>query len=263
MTNAISFFLLYLLPMLILPWLFLREPCDNPWSRIRKVLFAVLLCVVQLVLVLEFVKSAAVNVNMDARLKLQGYVYDARDALDQEKLSADEVCVRLTEKFYREADPAQWNALKKNVVVHSVLVIAGLLLLAGVLFASMRFKLKTLPFLLLFYGCAAGGFVEGSYLYYSVSELMRYRFDRTAFREVNLAVMARIRKTEDRLPLRLALEDVREARVWDDREMDDFNTCIAMCQDLLSVLYESQKKYESKTSESKTPPETFKSPGAE
>ena len=254
MTNAISFFLLYLLPMLILPWLFLREPCDNPWSRIRKVLFAVLLCVVQLVLVLEFVKSAAVNVNKDARLKLQGYVYDAREALGQEKLSADEVCVRLTEKFYREADPAQWNALKKNVVVHSVLVIAGLLLLAGILFAAVRFKLKTLPFLLLFYGCAAGGFVEGCYLYYSVSELMRYGFDRTAFREVNLAVMARIRKTDDRLALRLALEDVREARVWDDREMDDFKTCIGMCQDLLSVLYESLKKYESKTTEVNTSP---------
>ena len=255
MTNAISFFLLYLLPMLILPWLFLREPCDNPRSRIRKGLFAVLLCVAQLVMMLGFVKSAAVNVNEDARLKLQGYVYGAQDALGVEKFSADEICGRLTEKFYREADPAQWSALKKNVVVHSVLVIAGLLLLAGVLFASMRFKLKTLPFLLLFYGCAAGGFVEGCYLYYSVSELMRYRFDRTVFREVNLAVMARIRKTEDRLALRLALEDVREARVWDDREMDDFKTCIGMCQDLLSVLYESQKKYESKTSESKTPPD--------
>ena len=124
--------------MLILPWLFLREPCDNPWSRIRKVLFAVLLCAAQLVIVLGFVKSAAVNVNMDARLRLQGYVYDAREALGQEKLSADEVCVRLTEKFYREADPAQWNALKKNVVVRSLLVIAGLLLLAGVLFASSK-----------------------------------------------------------------------------------------------------------------------------
>ena len=255
MTNAISFFLLYLLPMLILPWLFLREPCNYPWSRIRKVLFAVLLCVVQLVMMLGFVKSAAVNVNEDARLRLKGYVYDAREALGVEKFSADEICGRLTEKFYREADPAQWSALKKNVVVRSVLVIAGLLLLAGILFASVRFKLKPLPFLLLFYGCAAGGFVEGCYLYYSVSELMRYRFDRTAFREVNLAVMARIRKTEDRLALRLALEDVREARVWDDREMDDFKTCIGMCQDLLSMLDESQKKYESKTSESKTPPD--------
>lgn len=251
---SIILLILYLLPMLILPWLFLREPCDYPWSRIRKVLFAVLLCVAQLVIVLGFVKSAAVNVNTDARLKLQGYVYDAREALGQEKLSADEVCVRLTEKFYREADPAQWSALKKNVVVHSVLVIAGLLLLAGILFVAVRFKLKTLPFLLLFYGCAAGGFVEGCYLYYSVSELMRYGFDRTAFREVNLAVMARIRKTDDRLALRLALEDVREARVWDDREMDDFKTCIGMCQDLLSVLYESLKKYESKTTEANTSP---------
>ena len=254
MTNAINCFLLYFPAMLILPWLFLREPCDYPWSRIRKVLFAVLLFFAQLVMVLGFVKSAAVDVNMNARLKLQVYVGDARDALGQEKLSADEVCVRLTEKFYREADPAQWSALKKNVVVHSVLVIAGLLLLAGILFAAVRFKLKTLPFLLLFYGCAAGGFVEGCYLYYSVSELMRYGFERTAFREVNLAVMARIRKTEDRLALRLALEDVREARVWDDREMDDFKTCIGMCQDLLSVLYESLKKYESKTTEAKTSP---------
>ena len=254
MMSAISWFLLYFPAMLILPWLFLREPCDNPWSRIRKVLVAVLLCVAQLMIVLGFVKSAAVNVNTDARLKLQGYVYDARDALDQEKLSADEVCVRLTEKFYREADPAQWSVLKKNVVVHSVLVIAGLLLLAGVLFASMRFKLKTLPFLLLFYGCAAGGFVEGCYLYYSVSELMRYGFDRTAFRELNLAVMARIRKTEDRLALRLALEDVKDARVWDGKEMDDFRSCLTMCQDFVSVLYESQKKYESKTTEAKTSP---------
>ena len=254
MTNAINCFLLYFPAMLILPWLFLREPCDYPWSRIRKVLFAVLLCVAQLIIVLGHVKSAAVNVNTDARLKLQGYVYDARDALDQEKLSADEVCVRLTEKFYREPDPAQWSVLKKNVVVHSVLVIAGLLLLAGVLFASMRFKLKTLPFLLLFYGCAAGGFVAGSYLYYSVSELMRYGFDRTAFRELNLAVMARIRKTEDRLALRLALEDVKDARVWDGKEMDDFRSCLTMCQDFLSVLYESQKKYESKTTEAKTSP---------
>ena len=71
MTNAINCFLLYFPAMLILPWLFLREPCDYPLSKIRKVLFAVLLCVVQLVLVLEFVKSAAVNVNMDARLRLQ------------------------------------------------------------------------------------------------------------------------------------------------------------------------------------------------
>ena len=255
MTNAISFFLLYLLPMLILPWLFLREPCDYPWSKIRKVLFAVLLCVVQLVLVLEFVKSAAVNVNMDARLRLQGYVYDAREALGQENLSADEVCGRLTEKFYREADPAQWNALKKNVVVRSLLVIAGLLLLAGVLFASMRFKLKTLPFLLLFYGCAAGGFVEGCYLYYSVSELMRYGFDRTAFRELNLAVMARIRKTEDRLALRLAWEDVYNARIWDKMESDEWMLSDEKCEEFLSVLDESQKKYESKTSESKTPPD--------
>ena len=246
MTNAINCFLLYFPAMLILPWLFLREPCDYPWSRIRKVLFAVLLFFAQLVMVLGFVKSAAVDVNMNARMKLQVYVGDARDALGLEKLSADEVCVRLTEKFYREADPAQWSALKKNVVVRSVLVIAGLLLLAGVLFASVRFKLKTLPFLLLFYGCAAGGFIASGYLYGSVSELMRYGFDRTAFREVNLAVMARIRKAENRLPLRLALEDVKEARVWDDREMDDFNTCITMCQDLLSVLYESQRKHEAK-----------------
>ena len=251
---SIILLILYLLPMLILPWLFLREPCDYPWSRIRKVLFAVLLCVAQLVMMLGSVKGAAVNVNEDARLRLKGYVCDAGDALGVEKFSADEICSRLVEKFYREADPAQWSALKKNVVVHSVLVIAGLLLLAGVLFASMRFKLKTLPFLLLFYGCAAGGFVEGCYLYYSVSELMRYGFDRTAFREVNLAVMARIRKTDDRLALRLALEDVREARVWDDREMDDFKTCIGMCQDLLSVLYESLKKYESKTTEANTSP---------
>ena len=246
-------FLLYFPAMLILPWLFLREPCDNPWSRIRKVLFAVLLCVAQLVMILGFVKSAAINVNMDARLKLQGYVYDAREALGREKLSADEVCVRLTEKFYREADPAQWSALKKNVVVRSLLVIAGLFLLAGVLFVSIRFKLRTLPFLLLFYGCAAGGFVADFYLYFSVSELMRYGFARTAFREVNLVVMARIRKTEDRLALRLALEDVKDARVWDGKEMDDFRSCLAMCQDFVSVLYESQAKYESRTSESKTP----------
>ena len=246
MTNAINCFLLYFPAMLILPWLFLREPCDYPWSKIRKVLFAVLLFFAQLVMVLGFVKSAAVDVNMNARMRLQVYVGDARDALGQEKLSADEVCVRLTEKFYREADPAQWSALKKNVVVRSVLVVAGLLLLAGILFAAVRFKLKTLPFLLLFYGCAAGGFVASGYLYDSVSELMRYGFDRTAFRELNLAVMARIRKAENRLPLRLALEDVKEARVWDDREMDDFRSCLTMCQDFVSVLYESLRKHEAK-----------------
>ena len=254
MTNAINCFLLYFPAMLILPWLFLREPCDYPLSKIRKVLFAVLLCAAQLVVILGFVKTAAVDVNHHARGRLQGYVSDAQKALGEEKLSAEEVCGKLAETYYREADPAQWSALKKTVVVHSVLVIAGLLLLAGVLFASMRFKLKTLPFLLLFYGCAAGGFVAGFYLPVSVSKLMDYGFERTAFRELNLAVMARIRKTEDRLALRLALEDVKDARVWDGKEMDDFRSCLTMCQDFVSVLYESQKKYESKTTEAKTSP---------
>ena len=72
MTNAINCFLLYFPAMLILPWLFLREPCDYPWSKIRKVLFAVLLCVAQLIMVLGFVKSAAVDVNINARGRLQG-----------------------------------------------------------------------------------------------------------------------------------------------------------------------------------------------
>ena len=47
----------------------------------------------------------------------------------------------------------------------------------------------------------------------------------------------RKRKTEDRLALRLALEDVKDARVWDGKEMDDFRSCLTMCQDFVSVLY--------------------------
>ena len=137
--NFVNCFLLYALAMLILPWLFLREPCDYPWSRIRKVLFAVLLCAAQLVMVLGFVKGAAFTVNHHARGRLQGYVSEAQKALGEEKLSADEVCARLAETYYREADPAQWSALKKNVVVRSLLVIAGLILLAGILFVSIRF----------------------------------------------------------------------------------------------------------------------------
>ena len=242
--NFVNCFLLYFPAILILPWLFLREPCDYPWSRIRKVLFAVLLCVAQLVMVLGFVKGAAVTVNMRARGRLQGYVSEVQKVLGEEKLSADEVCARLAEKYYREADPAEWRALKKPVVVRSCLVIAGLILLAGVLFAAVRFKLRTLPFLLLFYGCAAGGFIASRYLSDSVTELMDYGFQRTAFREVNLAVMAKVLKTEDRLALRLAMEDVKDARVWDKEDFEDFGTCLAMCQDFVSVLYESLRKRE-------------------
>ena len=84
---------------------------------------------------------------------------------------------------------------------------------------------------------------------------MRYGFDRTAFRELNLAVMARIRKTEDRLALRLAWEDVYNARIWDKMESDEWMLSDEKCEEFLSVLDESQKKYESKTSESKTPPD--------
>ncbi len=244
--NFVNCFLLYALAMLILPWLFLREPCDYPWSKIRKVLFAVLLCAAQLVMVLGFVKGAAFNVNHHARGRLQGYVSEVQKVLGEEKLSADEVCAKLVETYYREADPAEWRALKKPVVVRSCLVIAGLLLLAGVLFAAVRFKLKTLPFLLLFYGCAAGGFMASLYLSDSVTELMDYGFQRTAFREVNLAVMAKILKTEDRLALRLAMEDVKDARVWDKEDFEDFGTCLAMCQDFVSVLYESLRKREAK-----------------
>ncbi len=243
--NFVNCFLLYALAMLILPWLFLREPCDYPLSKIRKVLFAVLLCAAQLVMVLGFVKGAAFNVNHHARGRLQGYVSEVQKVLGEEKLSADEVCARLAEtKYYQEADPAEWRALRKPVVVQSCLVIAGLILLAGVLFAAVRFKLKTLPFLLLFYGCAAGGFMASRYLSDSVTELMDYGFQRTAFREVNLAVMAKILKTEDRLALRLAMEDVKDARVWDGKELDDFGTCLAMCQDFVSVLYEALRKRE-------------------
>ena len=242
--NFVNCFLLYALAMLILPWLFLREPCDYPWSRIRKVLFAVLMCAAQLVMILGFVKAAAVTVNHHARGRLQGYVSEVQKVLAEEKLSADEVCARLTTKYYQEADPAEWRALKKPVVVQSCLVIAGLILLAGVLFAAVRFKLRTLPFLLLFYGCAAGGFMAGRYLSDSVTELMDYGFQRTAFREVNLAVMAKILKTKDRLALRLAMEDVKDARVWDKEDFEDFGTCLAMCQDFVSVLYESLRKRE-------------------
>lgn len=244
--NFVNCFLLYFPAMLILPWLFLREPCDYPLSKIRKVLFAVLLCAAQLVMVLGFVKGAAFTVNHHARGRLQGYVSEVQKALGEEGLSTEEVCARLAEKYYREADPAQWNALKKTVVVRSLLVIAGLILLAGILFVSIRFKLRTLPFLLLFYGCASGGFVASDYLHVSVTNLMDYGFERTAFREVNLVVMARIRKTEDRLALRLALEDVKDARVWDGKEMDDFRSCLTMCQDFVSVLYESLRNREAK-----------------
>ena len=242
--NFVNCFLLYALAMLILPWLFLREPCDYPLSKIRKVLFAVLLCAAQLVMVLGFVKGAAFTVNHHARGRLQGYVSEVQKALGEEGLSTEEVCSKLAEKYYREADPAEWRALKKPVVVRSCLVIAGLLLVAGILFAAVRFKLRTLPFLLLFYGCAAGGFMASRYLSDSVTELMDYGFQRTAFREVNLAVMAKVLKTEDRLALRLAMEDVKDARVWDGKEMDDFRSCLAMCQDFVSVLYEALRTRE-------------------
>ena len=248
--NFVNCFLLYALAMLILPWLFLREPCDYPLSKIRKVLFAVLLCAAQLVMVLGFVKGAAFTVNHHARGRLQGYVSEVQKVLGEEKLSADEVCSKLAEKYYREADPAEWRALKKPVVVRSCLVIAGLILLAGVLFAAVRFKLRTLPFLLLFYGCAAGGFMASRYLSDSVTELMDYGFQRTAFREVNLAVMAKILKTEDRLALRLAMEDVKDARVWDKEDFEDFGTCLTMCQDFVSVLYESLRTREAKNASS-------------
>ena len=242
--NFVNCFLLYALAMLILPWLFLREPCDYPLSKIRKVLFAVLLCAAQLVMVLGVVEGAAFTVNHHARGRLQGYVSEVQKVLGEENLSADEVCSKLVEKYYREADPAEWRALKKPVVVQSCLVIAGLILLAGVLFAAVRFKLRTLLFLLLFYGCAAGGFMASRYLSDSVTELMDYGFQRTAFREVNLAVMAKVLKTEDRLALRLAMEDVKDARVWDKEDFEDFGTCLAMCQDFVSVLYESLRKRE-------------------
>ena len=256
MTDAISFFLLYLLPMLILPWLFLREPCDYPWSKIRKVLFACLLLLVQMSLVAGFLWMASFQVNMNARGTGQAYVADIRNALNEGKLSPQEIVVGIGEKYF-PADQSEWNAIKRTLLVRFILVLAGWLLMLGILSAacSCRFKLKTLPFLLLFYGCAAGNCVAEFYLGESNADIEWYHFRIGSFWDMHLAVSRRILSSEDRLALRLAWEDVYNARIWDKMESDEWMLSDEKCEEFLSVLDESQKKYESKTSESKTPPD--------
>ena len=236
---------LYLPAMLLFSWLFLREPCDYPWSRIRKIQFAILLLFTQAMLIRGFERTAAFEVNMKARGTAQGYVHDVRDALGQEGLSARDVCARLEEKFHREEDLAEKTALRKTLLVRVGIAIAGLFLLWGVLLASGRFRMRTLPFLLLFYGCAAGNCVADFYLGESVSACRWYFFRYAGVPEVNSAVCRRILSCEDRLALRLAFEDVCDFRgiVWAGMETDDPEACYAMCEKMLSVLDESLKKY--------------------
>ena len=246
--------ILYLPGLLIFAWLFLREPCDYPWSRIRKVLFACLLCITQVSLVAGFIGMASFDVNMNARGTGQGYVADIRNALDEGKLSSREIVVGIEEKKFPAADPAEWRALKKTLVVRSVLVIIGLLLMAGILFAAFRFRLKTLSFLLLFYGCTAGNCIADFYLGESVMDLEWYHFKFVRFRALHQAVGEHILLCKDRLALRLAWEDVYNARIWDKMESDEWRLSDEKCEEFLSALNESLKKYESKTTEAKTSP---------
>ena len=251
-----SFFNLYLyLPgLLLFTWLFLREQCDYPWSRIRRVLFACLLILTQMSMVTGFLALASFEVNMNARGTGQAYVADIRNALDEGKLSTQEILVGIEEKKIPAAAPAEWRALKKTLAVRSILVIIGLLLMAGVLFAACRFKLKTLPFLLLFYACAAGNCIADFYLGESVSDLEWYRFKNVRFRALHQAVGEHILLCKDRLALRLAWEDVYNARIWDKMESDEWRLSDEKCEEFLSALNESLKKYESKTTEAKTSP---------
>ena len=250
---SIILLILYLPGLLIFTWLFLREPCDYPWSKIRKVLFACMLLLVQMSLVAGFLGMASFQVNMNARGTGQAYVADIRNALNEGKLSPQEIVVGIGEKYF-PADQSEWNAIKRTLLVRFVLVIAGLLLLAGVLFASMRFKLKPLPFLLLFYGCAAGNCVATFYLGESNADIEWYHFRIGSFLDMHLAVSRRILSSEDRLALRLAWEDVYNARIWDKMESDEWRLSDEKCEEFLSALNESLKKYESKTTEAKTSP---------
>ena len=242
---------LYLPAMFLFTWLFLREPCDYPWSRIRKCLFAILLLFTQAMLIRGFERVAAFDVNMKARGTAQGYVCDVRNALGEEGLSAQDVCARLEEKFQGEAAPAELSSLRKTLLVRVGIAIAGLFLLCGVLIVSVWFRMRTLPFLLLFCGCAAGNCVADFYLGESVSACRWHLFRYAGFPEVNSAVCRRILSCEDRLALRLAFEDVCDFRgvVWVGMETDDPDACYAMCEWLLSALDESLKKYGSNRDE--------------
>ena len=110
---------------------------------------------------------------------------------------------------------------------------------------SCRFKLKTLPFLLLFFGCAAGNCVAEFYLGESNADIEWYHFRIGSFFEFHNAVISRVLSSEDRLALRLAWEDVYNARIWDSLETDEPGACDRKCDIFLSVLDESLKKYES------------------
>ena len=241
--------LLYLPALLFFTWLFRREPCDYPWSRIRKVLFACLLLLTQVSLVAGFMGLASFEVNVKARGVAQGYVRDVQAALGEGKLSTREIVVGIGEKYFPALDQAEWSAIKRTLVVRFVLVLIGWFLMLGILAADVRFKFKTLPFLLLFYGCAACNCVADFYLGKSDSELGWRQFKYGTFREFHNAVCERIIPSNDRLALRLAFEDVYDAHVWRGMETDDPDACDRMCEKLLSVLDESLKKHEQKPTE--------------
>ena len=235
---------LYLPGLLIFAWLFLREPCDYPWSRIRKVLFACLLLLTQIALVAGFMGLASFEVNMKARGTGQGYVAAVRDALGEKDRSTQEIVVGIEEEYFPATDPAEWRAIKRTFLVRGVLVIAGLLLMVGVLFEASRFKLKTLPFLLLFYACAACNCVADFYFGESVSDLEWHHFRYGRFRDLHHAVRERILSSTDHLAFRLAWEDVSDARIWDHLETDETLACDEKCELFLSALDESLKKHE-------------------
>ncbi len=236
---------LYLPALLIFAWLFRREPCDYPWSRIRKVLFACLLLLTQMSLVAGFIGVAAFEVNMKARGAAQGYVRDVQTALGEADLSTKDIWGGLVEEHFPSSAQAELSAIKRTLAVRFVLVLIGWLLMLGVLSADVRFKLKTLPFLLLFYGCAAGNCVADFYLGESDSDLGWWLFKYGTFWDFHNAVYERILSSKDRLALRLAFEDVYDVRVWRGMETDDPDACDRMCEKLLSVLDESLKKHES------------------
>ena len=187
---------------------------------------------------------------MKARGAAQGYVRDVQTALGEANLSAKDIWTGTVEKYFPASAQAELSALKKTLVVRFVLVLIGWFLMLGVLSADVRFKLKTLPFLLLFYGCAAGNCVADFYLGESDSDLGWRQFKYGTFWEFHNAVCERIIPSNDRLALRLAFEDVYDAHVWRGMETDDPDACDRMCDKLLTVLDESLKKHEQKPASS-------------